>query len=234
MSDQGPQGYVFAVDERAYCCWEHDHVDRSLSFLDGIDPDYFRAVAEMLAEHVESDLALPASMVLRITYHQAIEALMSLLGALAQAPDCVHAWIFQAKGEAIKQVVGHIDRGDPILTQAGRQRVTFTELAEHVFQCVWSEETGASSTASRFARFWERLATDLLDDEARAEYNALKHGNRVSPGGFTLAIGAEEEYGVAPPPSAMRSLGGSRFGSSFLVVEPVGDKKWQSERRRPR
>ncbi len=40
MTSQGPAGYVFAVADNAFCCWEHDHVERNVRFLSGLDTEY--------------------------------------------------------------------------------------------------------------------------------------------------------------------------------------------------
>ena len=54
---------------------------------------------------------------------------------------------------------------------------------------------------------------------ARAEYNSIKHGLRVNPGGSYIAVGAEQTPGVPAPPEAMRSMGGSPYGSTFFEIE---------------
>ena len=57
------------------------------------------------------------------------------------------------------------------------------------------------------------------------EYNALKHGFRVRPGGFTLAAGVEHEYGVDPPADEMKTIAASQFGATFLKIESLGAAK---------
>jgi hypothetical protein len=229
---RAPSGYVFAVADSPFCCWEHDHEERTLDILRGIDVDYFGTVAVMLAEHLTSNVEMSASIALRATYQQGIEALMSLLGAAAQAPSGVPAWIAKCGSQDLKEVVSRLSEGRPLLTQIGWRRVTFLELSQHVHRYAWTDESGDDSTASRYGRFWRRLSNEVLDETARAEYNAIKHGNRVSAGGFHLAIRLEERPGVAAAPEAMRSLGGSQFGSSFYRAEPVGTSKWHIRTRR--
>jgi hypothetical protein len=228
----GPFGYVFAVADQVFCCWEHDHAARTLEFLDGLNCDYFTDVAVMFADRIASTAELAASIALRATYQQGIESLMSLLGAVAQAPDAVPAWIAKASTQGLTDVAGRLGSGEALLTQQGLRGLTFEGLSEHIHRHVWVEESGADATPARFGRFWRRLASEMLDDVARAEYNAIKHGNRVSAGGFHLSIGPETEPGVPAAPEVMRSLGGSRFGSSFFVSEQVGSTKWHIRTRR--
>lgn len=229
---QGPRGYVFAVAESPYCCWDFDHEARTLEFLHGVDPDYFGTVASLLAAQLATDDVMAISIMLRVAYHQGVETLMSLLGATLQAPLAVPAWVAKCSTGELKELVGSLRDGRPVLTQMGRHRVSFVELSAHVHRHAWTDETGDESTAARFGLFWSRLAKDFLDDRARAEYNALKHGNRVAAGGFTLAIGLEETPGVPAPPEAMQSFGGSRFGTTFFVSERVGDSKQHIRTRR--
>ena len=67
---EGPLGHVFAVGERPYCTLDDDHRGRTLEFLDGLDAEYFQTVASVLAEQLESDDGLAASVALRVSYHQ--------------------------------------------------------------------------------------------------------------------------------------------------------------------
>lgn len=165
-------------------------------------------------------------------YAHAIEALLALLGATAQAPAAVPAWIASCSTQNLDEVAKRLKDGAPILTQDGRQRVTFIDLSAHVHRYAWTTETGNDSTAARFGRFWHRLATDYLDDLVRAEHNTLKHGHRVAAGGFSLAIGVEEQPGVPPPAEAMRSMGSSKYGTTFFRAERVGTTEHHIRARR--
>lgn len=215
-----------------YCCWDFDHRTRTLEYLQGIDPDYFSTVATLLARQLESEDAIASSVALRVLYHQGVETLMSLLGAAAQGSTVVPAWIAKCSTEDLKIVAARLQSGHPLLTEVGTQRVTFDDLSRYLHRFAWVDELGVDSTAARFGRLWHRLAGELLDDTARAEYNALKHGSRVLPGGFSISIGLEEVPGTPAPPEQMRSIGGSKFGSTFFVAEPVGTTKWHVRTRR--
>jgi hypothetical protein len=227
-----PTRYLFAVGDRPYCCWEHDLVPRDLEFLSGIDPNHFDSVGGLLFAHLEGDDAMSASIALRALYHQAIEALLSLLGAAAQAPEAVQAWIAKCNTQDLEDVVARLLRGDPLLTQAGRRPVDFDELSRFIHLAAWRDESGGDSTAERFGRLWRRFAHEFLDATARAEYNAIKHGNRVIAGGFELAVGVEETVGVPAPPESMISMGGSKFGSTFFQPEKVRESKLHFRTRR--
>jgi hypothetical protein len=139
-----------------------------------------------------------------------------------QAPSAVAAWLANCRTEDLKNIVMAFRHGEELLTQRGRRSVGLSELAGYVLRHCWVDEDESDSTSARFARLWTRLSKDFLDDHLRAEYNAIKHGLRVLPGGFTLSVGIEQENGQVAPPESLRSLGGSIYGSSFLQQEKVG------------
>lgn len=219
-------GRPFAVADQIYCCWDWNHRERTLEYLKGLDPSYFRTITALLAEQLESDDSKAVSVALRVLYHQAIETLMSLLGAAVQARSVVPAWISKCGTDDLKNVVGRLRSGGSFLTEAGRLDVSFHDLSRDLHRHGWAEDDSPDSTAARFGLLWSRLGAEFLDGNARAEYNALKHGTRVLPGGFTLAIGAEEVPGTPAAPEDMRSMGGSRFGTTFFTPERVGATSW--------
>jgi hypothetical protein len=66
---------------------------------------------------------------------------------------------------------------------------------------------------------------EFLDQDHINEYNSIKHGFRIKSGGFSLTMGEEKEYGVAPPASEMQLIGKSDYGTSFFVLREVGEIK---------
>jgi len=213
--------YPFAVGDNAYCVWEYDLPARNARFLAGLDVKYFEYLGSAHLLHFDGEREARAAVGLRAAYHHSLETLFSLLGALTQAPECVPAWLPKCSNEALRQVVSMLQRGDGILTQRGRQPVTFDSLAGAVHQYAWQTELPLRATAERFGLLWQRLADDFLDPYHIAEYNSIKHGFRVAAGGFGFSIGLEHEYGISPPDEEMETLGYSPFGTTFFAVEPV-------------
>lgn len=66
-----------------------------------------------------------------------------------------------------------------------------------------------------FADTWALLAEDYLDSTGSAEYNSIKHGMRVNPGGFRLKM--ESPDGGAPIIDST-----SEFGSRFFSLKKLG------------
>lgn len=217
--------YVFAVAESTFCCWQPDAAQLNRDFLATFDSSYFSYPAQLFASELEAENSQRASIALRMAYHHAMETLFSLLGATAQAPQLVPAWLPHCTTTSLRAVVNSIACGKPMLTQAGRHRVTFDMLAATVHRWCWVDETPIGATASRFATFWRRIAHEWLSQHNIAEYNSLKHGFRFAPGGFTLQFGEEMEYGVPAPEENMVTVGHSDYGSSVILARPMIDGK---------
>lgn len=213
--------YVFAVAEDTYCCWDQELPQHNASFLATLDGDYFTYLANVHLSELEGENRQRAAVSLRTAYHHGVETLFSLLGAMAQAPDAVPAWLPRCLTPNLREVVQCLSSGRPLLTQRGRQSLRFEDLAAITHQYCWVTETPPNSTASRFATLWRRLAHELLDERNVFEYNSIKHGFRVGAGGFTLRIGEEVEYGVRAPEANMHTVGSSPFGTRFFVPLPL-------------
>jgi hypothetical protein len=213
--------YPFAVGEEVYCCWEHDLPERNERFLKTLDGEFFSHIVERNVDQLEGESRQRAAVALRVGYHHGAETLFSLLGALAQAPEAVPAWLPKCPTPTLRGLVQSVARGDMLLTQRGRQAVTFSALSAVVHQFCWQDELPKGATAERFATFWSRLASEFLDERNIAEYNSLKHGFRVAAGGFVLRVGEEPEEGVRAPESSMTTIGASPFGTSFFEPQAV-------------
>ncbi len=67
-----------------------------------------------------------------------------------------------------------------------------------------------------FAKVWEHLASEFLSDSNRLEFNCIKHGFRVSFGGFTSIQFKSKE-------GAPTELKGSAFGTQFFEPSDIPD-----------
>ena len=217
------QNSIFAVNEEPYCIWEIDIAERNREFLDGIDVTYFDY---LLNVYLESEDEKRAAIALRATLHHAMETMFSLLGAYIQAPECVYAWIAKCTNSDLRQLVKNIgSHHNTLFTKLNVEQVSWESISKLVFQCYKPDSDRNAQTTRLFASLWQRLAHELIDANHVDEYNSIKHGFRVRSGGFSLAVGLEHEYGVAPPAEEMKMIGSSEHGSSFFKIEPVGTSK---------
>jgi hypothetical protein len=212
---------IFVVNEEPYCIWEVDLKKRNIEFIESIDVDYFEY---LLNVHLHAEDEKRASIALRTTLHHAIETFFSLLGAYVQAPDCVYAWVAKCSNKELRQLIKRINERDPnINTKLNLDRVTWESVAKLIFQCYMPDAGQADLTIKSFSKFWGRIAHEFLDDNNIDEYNSLKHGFRVRSGGISLAVGKQQERGVPAPIGEMTSLGGSKFGTTFIRLETIGE-----------
>jgi len=225
------QNSIFLVNDEPYCLWEFDLAARTREFLKGLDPDYFEYCLNV---HIAAENEQRASVAIRINLHHAVETLFSLIGAYVQAPDCPYAWIARCSNAELRAVVQRIGKGNSeLFTKLNIAPVTWSSIANTVFDRYMPGTERQKTTAKHFASLWATLAHELADQHQIDEYNALKHGFRVRRGGFGFAMGLEHEYGVAPPAAEMQLIGKSDFGASFFKLERIGaDKTSRSVRSR--
>ena len=103
--------------------------------------------------------------------------------------------------------------------------ISWEAIAESIFQWTLPSAERGNNTATLFARLWRRLASEFTEKDCVNEYNSLKHGFRVRPGGFKLTIGLEKGYGGPPSEKETHVLGESSYGTSFYSIEAVPDRK---------
>ncbi|MFD1555762.1 hypothetical protein ACFSHT_09000 [Paraburkholderia silviterrae] len=223
MSDSPMKSHVFAVLDEPYCVWEHPEDNNNLEFLNGIDPAYFSFVAErMRSTEASAEEDRRAATALRSTYHHALETFFSLVGALVQAPTCVYGWLAQCSTPTLRTLVEQISENrfsSPNVVQGAP--VTWETISAVVHGRMDVSEPERARVISGFADLWARSALLFLRRENIDEYNSLKHGFRVHAGGFQLSmdVAANEQVGA---PTTKFDLGGSKYGSRYLLIERIG------------
>jgi hypothetical protein len=214
------QSFPFAVNDEPFCLWEVEPEKRVRSFLDGIDVDFF---AYTLQTHLDTEDENRALVAIRLSLHHATEAMFSLLGAFVQAPRCPYAWIAKCSNKELRAFTARVSRSDPhLISKLNIPVVNWHSVGAAVFATYQPGTERQENTVKCFADLWVRLTGELNNQTYVEEYNALKHGFRIRPGGFTLAVGVEHEYGVPPPASELEAIGHSAFGASFFKIEPLG------------
>lgn len=217
------QNSIFVVNEEPYCIWEVDIAERNSEFIDGIDVKYFDY---LLNVYLESEDEKRASIALRATLHHAMETMFSLLGAYIQAPNCTYAWIAKCSNSDLRKFVKNIGNyHNAPYTRLNIEQVSWESVSKLIFQSYKPDSERNKQTTKLFASLWQRLTREFIDTNHVDEYNSIKHGFRIRSGGFSLAVGLEHEYGIAPPAKEMKMLGSSDHGSTFFKIEPVGTLK---------
>jgi len=215
----------FAVGNDPWCVWEWDLPQRNLEFIEAISPEYYEHLAELSFGETEGEKGRLAAITLRLGYGQALESFFALLCATLQAPDCVAGWLSKYKVSQLHGLVRDITAGRQVLNKLALPEVSWTAISEAMICPKLVDQAHEAAVKQGFARMWARFAEDFGDSDQSHEYNCIKHGLRIQPGGFYLRVGRESEYGVRPQSEHMKSVGGSRFGCQLLKPEPIGEHK---------
>lgn len=211
----------FVVHKTPYACWDWHLKEKNLAFLEGIDAYYFQYIAALNAEHIESDDKHRAALSLRLAYSHGLEALFALLCSVVQAPQCTIGWIINYRNSDILNIVKKISRGEFVYTRFHEKPVTWDVLAKHIHSDINYHAEKKAWIQRGFGKLWASFASEFEDIHFSNEYNGIKHGLRVKPGGFHLAFGFEDSPGAPVASEKMMSLGGSEFGSSYFVKEQI-------------
>ncbi len=227
---------VFAVNEAPFCIWDVSLNERNLEFIEQFDTGYFEYLASTALNDLEdAEHKKHAALLMRQGLYHGLETLFSMLGAMIQAPDCVYGWVLKCNPGDVRKIVERINFEDDLLPRKlVLGKISWKELCNKIFSYSNPNPSEVQKNADNFSHLWQRLATHYLKEENVQEYNGIKHGFRIKPGGFGLRIGIEHKYGVPPPPEEMKALGYSEFGSSFLTLEkvPTDEKANRSYRSR--
>lgn len=213
--------YPFAIDETPYCIWDWDLPTRNAEFIKMIDPLYFEYLAETHSAVLDGEEKQYAAVSLRMAYSHALESFFSILGAAIQAPGCMPGWLLKYQNRELNSLIRKIHSGGIVYSKLGIPTVTWETLPT-VYATIETGDEGQNERLKRsFALLWQRFAEDFLDIQGGLEYNSLKHGFRVRPGGFSLAIGLQDAPDIPAPPERMESLAHSEFGSTYFTTEKL-------------
>ncbi len=217
---------MFTVNDIPYCVWDPYLQKSNLEFINSINHRYFEYLAKIHAVNLDGDDKHLAATALRLAFYHGLETFFTLIFAALQAPECVLGWVHRYQIGQLRAMVKSVNKGNArFIVKPRLQPLSWDTISDHINLFSYEEKERTIQTKKLFAELWKRFGSDFLEDYNIQEYNSIKHGLRVSPGGFALAIGLEKTYGVSPPPEEMQLLGSSDFGNSFFRVEPISNTK---------
>ena len=220
------QAARFLVGDKPHCVWDWDLKKRNLDFISAFDPEYFQFMAETIAQRWQGEGDHRAAMSIRMLYGHALETFFALVGATVQAPHCIPGWLQKYHQKDLENIAQRMNQGHGLATLLSLKPLNWQNFSSAlIHRVIFDSEEERQRVADGFQKAWTRFANDMGRQELYREYNYIKHGFRARPGGFTMAVGQEKAYGVPPSPSEMVSLGGSKYGASFFVPEPLGNSK---------
>ena len=219
----------FVVHETEHVIVDHAVTERNIEFLKGIDPGYFRNVAEVYSPLFGSDdkeQRQRAATAVRLAYSVALETFSSLIAAAVQAPHFALGWMLRYRNADLEKVIRKLHSGEPVQS-AFPQNFSWLTLVETVHQIPFDDEAVGQEDQIKlgFAKAWKRFSAEFIDQTINDEYNNLKHGFRARQGGFTLSVALPEATGVAPPAEAWTPPSGSSFGSTFFTLVKLEERR---------
>jgi len=219
----------FIVGERPFCLWDHDIKKINLQFLNSIDAGYFEYLADTNFEKLgdeNEEVHQYAALAIRTAFSQGLETLFALNFAFIQAHHCVAAWMNLYKNNELYELIRKVSKHEKILSLLKIQYIDWVALSNIILDSlVLDDKDKEKEIKSGFGNLWSQFASIYLQDGFSNEYNSIKHGLRAKAGGFSIAIGREDEPGVPPPPEHMVLMGKSKYGTSYTSVEEIGDLK---------
>jgi hypothetical protein len=156
---------------------------------------------------------------LRTNYGHALETFFGLLAASVQAPHCPLGWILQYAPGDVPKVIRKIHQDEHVLARVPLPPTNRWAALSATINSFKHDDPGEDARIKRlFADTWALLAHDYVDEIGGDEFNSIKHGLRVKPGGFSLQIGASPDESAAPLIDSR-----SEFGTRFFHRESLGD-----------
>jgi len=201
-----------------------------------LDPSYFEFLADAYAAQQgepnppggDDAAAVPmhAALALRTAYVHAAETLLALLLGSVQAPDCLLGWMHLYQPGDLRSMIKKIDAYERFPSKLNATRVTWEQIAASVFSPLVLDDKEQEARIERnFADLWRHIAREWARQDTTSKYNSIKHGLRTHAGGFRLAMGVEDRPRERAAPARMRSFGGSRYGSSYCELRPIGSRE---------
>jgi len=215
-------GIPIYIDDKPFCFWDNDPEFTNKSFIDSIDPTYFEYVAVTNFEKLDDEkLKQKAALAILSNYHHALETLFATICSAIQAPKFIPGWFQKYENKDIRIILEKINNNTELMNSWGIRSFNWDKIADLVFWPKYSNEK-LLRTRKLFAKSWEKLAKEYLNQDFIDEYNNIKHGLRAKMGGFQMFIGIEDVPGEVS--KNMMPIGPkSEFGCSFYTTEKINE-----------
>jgi len=223
------------VNDKPFCFWDSDFKKKNIEFLQGFDANYFNFVSGGLYEVIVED-KLPekdkqyAAIGIRNLYSHAMETLFAFICATLQSPGFIPGWLIKYRQNDLYTLVKKIHDGKKFRSKIRPDELSWIGISKLINQFETDSKNKTENVKQKFGEFWQRTASDFLNNDFQKEHNSIKHGYRAEPGGFRMAFGIEKTPGK--PASNMMPLGGSKYGTSFYIEEYPAEDKYNIQLRK--
>ncbi len=204
--------YPFMVADRPFCVWGWDLEKENLDFIDSLDPKYLDSLRSTLKTQIDEDGNQHAAVALRMMYSQALETFFAVLFAAFQAPHQLAAWLVKYQPGDVRKLIRLVNNGSSFVSNVLLEAVSWKDLCRTVHSSAANQQKVRPMVETGIAPMWERYAIDYLNEDLNREFNSIKHGLRVRPGGFCFQIWGPDANKDGPP---TLDLGSSDFGTKY-------------------
>jgi len=211
------QCIAFPVGEKkVFNVWMQDVRESNLALLNNVDTDYYMFLSETFREALEGDSKRKAALALRTAYHQGLETMFTFLGCIVQAPKAPVAWIPNCTTNDLRSVVTAIDdHSVSVMVHKSIEEFSWKGLSALVHRPMGVPEN-APDPVTYFARLWAVFAKEYLNQSYQKEYNSLKHGFRVTYGGFAKVSWKAKD-------GTEQVFSGGEDGAGFYATKRIED-----------
>jgi len=216
------QKIPFMVHDTPYYLIGNDIIKLNLRFLKDFQPEYFHETSKVLFSSFQTsknkkEKNYLASQI-KTLYHQAVETFFAYLFGSLQAPLCIIAWLQLYRIKSLREFVEIIntDTSFPYF-KISLKKYSWFQLSKQFNFFKHEDEQIHNNIINGYAKFWRKIADDIINEDKYVEFNQIKHGFRIKPGGFSLYIQEEVKKGKNNNP-IIPVLSGE-FGSTIYKPE---------------
>ncbi len=210
---------VVMVYNKPYCFWDYEDIlTKNMSYINAIDQSYFSFLSRTYFQKLKiKKYTQQAAIAIRTSYSHGLETLFSLLGAFIQSPYFVPGWILLCKNKDLYNLIKLIGSYKKVPSISKIDCLDWHNISQMVFSGLKLDNKELEKRIIKeFSLLWSAFASEFTNESFVKEYNSIKHGLRIHPGGFTVAVGPQKQVGIPAPKESMHTFGSSEFGSSFL------------------
>lgn len=216
INDPLPREFFFVLD-RPHCLWSHQAQFECGQFLSSLNAKFYARLARQLCRRNLDNARSRAEAggTARIFWHHAVETFVTLVGAAIQAPTALPAYFALCRNEDVREIAELIQARKRLPFEATVLREPgWAGLFRAVFEPTpWHDD---GQTVAFYVKALQEIIVAYLSELHRLEYNALKHGMRVSIGSARL----EFDPAKGEPIECAFSIS-AQDASHLAVIKPV-------------
>lgn len=184
------------MNKKPFRVWRTHSVHRDQDLILGLRPDLHLRLAQDLTKSLDEEDNGHALLGLRLLYGLSLEAFFALLFATLQAPDAPSAWLLLYRNEDLEELIERFQAGKDLPSRfVCPEPGSWEALALMLFPTAMMEDDTQRSRVKRLGSLWGEWATELLNEDMKAEFNGLKHGAGIRSAAPYFSIGGHQVEG---------------------------------------